>query len=196
MQLSLRFTSALKTMRLLLLLPLLASCDDVADQLYPQPNPVQLPAESKAGANTFGCLVNGQVWEANNATTLAGNVLTPNATYRNGELRIDAFRRLQVDGPVTNFYFTATRVTGPGVYALRQGRNARLETLNRTFGYVADTVRVGTLTVTRLDTAGARPLVAGRFELRAVARGASRSAEFPAELRISDGRFDIQLNRR
>ncbi|HEX8329179.1 MAG TPA: hypothetical protein VF629_16720 [Hymenobacter sp.] len=196
MQLTLPFTFALKNLRFLLLLPLLASCDDVADQLYPQPQPVQLPAETKAGANTFGCLVNGQVWEANNATTLAGNVLTPNATYHHGELRIDAFRRLQVDGPVTNFYFTATRVTGPGVYALRQGRSARLETLSREYGYVADTLRVGTLTVTRLDTTGARPVVAGRFELRAVSRGASRSAEFPAELRITAGRFDIQLNRR
>lgn len=187
----------MKRTGLLLLLPLLLSCEDAAEHLFPQSQPVQLPAESKAGANTFGCRVNGQVWEANNATTLAGNVLTPNATYRRGELRIDAFRRLQVDGPVTNFYLVADRVTGPGVYKLRQGRSARLETLSRRVGYVADTLHAGTLTITRLDTAGLRPVVAGRFELRAVARPGTRpSAEYPAELRVSEGRFDIQLNRR
>lgn len=198
MQPTLPFAPTLKKRLLpLFCLPLLLGCEDAADHLFPQPQPVQLPAETKAGANTFGCRVNGQVWEASNASTLAGNVLTPTATYRRGELRIDAFRRLQVDGPVTNFYLTAARVTGPGVYPLLQGRSARLETLNRRFGYVADTLRAGALTVTRLDTTGPHPVVAGRFALRAVLRpGAGQSADYPAQVHVTEGRFDIQLNRR
>jgi hypothetical protein len=198
MQPTLPLAPALKKLRALLLcLPLLVGCEDAADHLFPQPQPVQLPAETKVGANTFGCLVNEQVWEASNATTLAGNVLTPSASYQRGELHIDAFRRLQVAGPITNFYFTAAHVTGPGVYPLLQGHSARLETLNRRFGYVADTLRAGTLTVTRLDTTGPHPLVAGRFALRAVLRpGAGQSADFPAEVHVTEGRFDIQLNRR
>jgi hypothetical protein len=179
----------------LLFLPLLLSCEDASDKLFPQPRPVQLPAETRVGANTFGCRVNGDVWEANNISTLAGKVLTPNVHYTNGELRIDAFRRLQVAGPVTNFYFTVGHVTGSGVYALAEnGSSARLTTASGLVDYATDSPEAGTLTVTRLDTTGEHPGIAGRFSLRAVARpSTSRPADFPAELRITDGRFDIQL---
>lgn len=181
----------------LLLLPLLMSCEDATENLFPQPQPVRLPAETRVGANTFGCLVNGLAWEASNSTTLAGNVLTPTAYFQRGVLRIDAFRRLQVDGPVTNIHFAATHVTGPGVYALRQSKSATLQTLNRQLGYRADTLDAGTLTVTRLDTAGPRPVVSGRFELRAVLLpSAGTSSGLPAELRVTAGRFDIGLTRR
>lgn len=179
----------------LLFLPLLLSCEDASDKLFPQPRPVQLPAETRVGANTFGCHVNGEVWEANNISTLAGKVLTPHAYYKNGELRVDAFRRLQVDGPITNFYFTVGQVTGPGVYELAEkGSSAKLTTANGLVDYSVDSPHAGTLTITRLDTTGAHPGIAGRFSLRAVARsGTSRPADFPAELTITDGRFDIQL---
>lgn len=181
----------------LLLLPLLMGCEDATENLFPQPQPVRLPAETRAGANTFGCLVNGMTWEASNSTTLVGKVLTPNAYYKRGVLRIDAFRRLQVDGPVTNIRFVAPRVTAPGVYELRQGGSATLQTLNRQMTYQADTLSVGTLTVTRLDTVGPHPVVSGRFELRAVLRPAARTdSGLPAQLRVTEGRFDIGLNRR
>ena len=185
----------------LLFLPLLMSCEDAADKLFPTAQPVQLPAETQRGANTFGCRVNGQVWEANNTSTLAGKVLTPNSHYRRGELRIDAFRRLQVTGPVTNFYLTAAHVTGPGVYALglaqaETSNAAKLKTASGQVEYATDARHVGTLTITRLDTSGVHPFVAGRFELQAVARPGDRpSADSPAALHITDGRFDIQLSR-
>lgn len=190
----------LKRLPLLLLLPLLMSCEDASDKLFPQPRPVQLPAETRAGANTFGCRVNGDVWEANNTSTLVGNVLTPNVYYRNGELRVDAFRRLQVNGPVTNFYFTVAHVTGPGVYALaapqaEYSSAARLTTTSGLAEYSTDARHGGTLTITRLDTVGAHPGIAGRFELHAAPRqGTSQPIDFPAELRVTEGRFDIQLN--
>jgi hypothetical protein len=191
-----------KRMALLLVLPVLMSCEDATDNLFPKAQPVQLPAESQAGANSFGCLVNGQPWEANNTKTLAGSVLTPKITYRDGDVRIDAFRRLEVAGPVTNFTLTAAHVTGPGVYELglaqpEAGSAARLETSSNGVAYVTDARHRGTLTVTRLDVNGPHPFIAGRFELRAVARDTGiRPADFPAELQVTEGRFDIQLNRR
>jgi hypothetical protein len=193
-------TTMLKRLPLLLFLPLMMSCEDATDKLFPQPRPVQLPAETRAGANTFGCRVNGEVWEANNTSTLVGNVLTPNVYYKNGELRLDAFRRLQVGGPVTNFYFTVRHVTGPGVYPLTAtpaegGSTAKLTTTSGLVEYSTDARHLGTLTITRLDTAGARPGIAGRFELRAAPRpSTSLPTDFPADVRITDGRFDIQLN--
>ncbi|WP_046246898.1 hypothetical protein [Hymenobacter terrenus] len=191
----------LKKINLLLLLPLLMGCEDATDKLFPEPQPVNLPAETQRGANTFGCRMNGQTWEANNTSTLMGHVLTPNIHYRHGELRIDAFRRLQVVGPVTNFYFTAAHVTGPGVYPLgatqpENSSGAKLETTNSLVEYSTDAKHTGTLTITRLDTTGVHPFIAGRFELRAVPHGGSNlPTDFPAELLITEGRFDIQLRR-
>jgi hypothetical protein len=188
-----------KASLLLLLLPLLMSCEDSLDKLYPETSPVQLPAATQVGSNTFGCSLNGQVWEASNATTLRGNVLTPTATFQHGVLQIDAFRRLQVSGPITNFHFTLSQVTGPGVYSLSQsqpGRLVRLKSAGGLVEYTAKSQRPGTLTITRLDTAGAHPFVAGRFELRAEPLSGSRmSGELPAEVQVREGRFDIQLNR-
>ncbi|ALW84707.1 hypothetical protein AUC43_06195 [Hymenobacter sedentarius] len=159
---------------------------------------MQLPAATQVGANTFGCLVNGQVWEANNTRTLAGKVITPTVRYHGGELQLDAFRRLQVDGPISNFHFVVGHVTGPGVYELSQsqpGRQVQLKTASGLVEYVATEPQAGTLTITRLDTTGAHPFVAGRFELRAVpGPAAPRSADLLAEVRITEGRFDIQLN--
>ncbi|SFQ21073.1 hypothetical protein [Hymenobacter arizonensis] len=189
----------LKRTGFLLLLPLLMSCEDSLDDLYPKVQPVQVPAATQAGLNTFGCRVNGQVWEANNASTLAGKVITPTARYDQGELRIDAFRRLQVAGPVTNFHFSLSSVKGPGVYELgvsEAGNSAELKTANGLMNYVSDGQHTGTLTITRLDTTGAQAFVAGRFELQAAPRhGARRSAELPAEMQVTEGRFDIQLSR-
>lgn len=192
----------LKSLRGLLLVPVLLSCEDATENLYPKEQPVQLPAESRVGANSFGCLVNGQPWEANNTKTLAGSVLTPKVTYRSGEVRIDAFRRLAVNGVVTNFALTATHVTGPGAYALglaqpETGSAARLETTLPGLDYTTDAQHRGTLIITQLDNTGPRPFIAGRFELRAVAHATSAlPADFPAELQVTEGRFDIQLNRR
>jgi hypothetical protein len=187
--------------RLLLLLPLLtllASCEDATADLYPALPPVRLPAASQVGANTFGCLVNGQPWEASNSRTLDGRVLTPTARYQHGELRLDAFRRLQVEGPITTVALRAARISGPGVYALggpaeAAGRTAALATGHRQLAYAAGT---GTLTITRLDTTGAHPVVAGRFELRTkLASAEIRAAGYPAEVRVTEGRFDIALSR-
>jgi hypothetical protein len=191
----------LKRLPFALLFPLLMSCEDAADNLFPTALPVQLPAETQRGANTFGCRVNGQIWEANNTSTLVGKVLTPNVHYHKGELRIDAFRRLQVAGPVTNFYLAAAHVTGPGVYSLslsrpEGGSAAKLKTANGLVEYATDAQHLGTLTITQLDTASAHSFVAGRFELRAAARpGDKPSADFPATLHVTEGRFDIQLSR-
>jgi len=187
--------------RLLLLLPflgLLASCEDATADLYPALPPVHLPATSQVGANTFGCLVNGQPWEASNTRTLDGRVLTPTAHYQHGELRLDAFRRLQVEGPITSLALRAAHVSGPGVYELggpaaANERTAALATGNRQLAYAPGT---GTLTITRLDTTGAHPVVAGRFELRTkLAPAAPRAAGYPADVRVTEGRFDIELSR-
>ena len=186
--------------KLLLLLPflaLLASCEDATADLYPALPPVHLPAASQVGANIFGCLVNGQPWEASNTRTLDGRVLTPTAHYQHGELRLDAFRRLQVEGPITTVSLRAAHLSGPGEYELGGpaggvGRTAALATGNRQLAYAAGT---GTLTITRLDTIGAHPMVAGRFELHtSLAPDSRQAAGFPAEVRVTEGRFDIELS--
>ena len=177
-----------RLLRLLPLLALLTSCEDATTDLYPALPPVHLPAETQVGANTLGCRVNGQPWEASNSPTLDGRVLTPTARYAHGELQIEAFRRLQVEGPVASLRLVAARVAGPGVYPLtapaaETGRTALLGSLGQ-----PPTPATGTLTITRLDTTGPHPVVAGRFELRAAPAAGTA-------LRVSEGRFDVQLSR-
>lgn len=197
----LRCASLIKHVAGLLLLPCLLGCENPLDNLYPKLLPVQLPAETQTGANAFGCLLNGRVWEASNAATLTGKVLTPHAQYHRGQLRLNAFRRLQVVGPVTNIHLTAENVTAPGVYRLgtdlpEHNNYGRLETSSGLIAYFTDAEHPGALTITRLDTAGVHPVVSGRFELRAIPRAGTRlPADYPAELQITEGRFDIQLNR-
>lgn len=60
-------------------------------------NPIdQLPPETQTGANTFGCLVNGQVFKPGGAQ-LSGGSLSCNYQYLNG-----------------GFYFTLSAVKQPG----------------------------------------------------------------------------------
>ena len=195
---------------LLLLAPLaLLGCrkdvDTFFNKLVPPPPPVTLPAETQSGANTFGCLVNGQVWEAKNGpTSIVGNAYSPNARYSRREISVTAFWRSESGGPVTSFSFTAPRVVGPGVYPLggvgQPLGMAYLESLPYPSGrpYITDATHLGTLTITRLDTAGRRPFVAGRFEFRAGARsnpGGNVPPPTPVEVVITSGRFDVELNR-
>ncbi len=194
---------------LLLLAPALLGCrkdvDAFFNKLVPPPPPITLPAETQSGANTFGCLVNGQVWEAKNGpTSFIGNAYSPNARYSRREISISAFWRPESRGPVTAFSLTAPRVVGPGVYLLGEAGGpfgwAHLEShpYPAVLPYVTDAAHLGTLTITRLDTAGRRPLVAGRFELRAGVRsnpGGNLPSPTPAEVVVTSGRFDVELNR-
>lgn len=195
---------------LFLLMPLLLNCkgnaDKVLNDLFPPPPPVQMPPETQTGANTFGCRVNGQVWEAKNGpTSFVGNQYSPNAQYFRRELNLFAFRRAQVSGPVTAFYLTVPRVLGPGVYPLGRstrplGGYALLSSLPypSVLPYITDSLHTGILTITRLDTSGVRRFVAGRFELRAgptANSGGNVPAPTPAEVQITEGRFDVELNR-
>ena len=180
--------------------------DGFFNQLSPPPAPAKLPAETQTGANTFGCLVNGQVWEAKNGpTAFIGNSFSPNAQYFRKEISVSAFWRSVSGGPVTSFYLTVPRVLGPGVYALGGTGwplgSAYLEPLPypSVLPYVTDATHLGTLTITRLDTTASRPFVAGRFELRAGARsnpGGGIPPPTPAEATVTQGRFDVELNRR
>ncbi|MFC7667070.1 hypothetical protein ACFQT0_06285 [Hymenobacter humi] len=146
------------------------------------------------------------MWEAKNGpTSFVGNQYSPNAHYTRRQLSLYAFWRAQSGGPVTAFYVTVPQVLAPGVYTLGRGTRpqggfATLESLPypSVLPYVTDSLHTGTITITRLDTAGVRPFVAGRFELRAAPRanpGGNVPPPTPAEVQVTEGRFDIQLNR-
>ena len=69
---------------LLLLLPLaLLGCkkDD------PKPED-QLPPATRTGANTFGCLVNGQAWTPNGNDSTSNYTVYYDPNYRDGTLNI------------------------------------------------------------------------------------------------------------
>lgn len=190
---------------LLLLSLLLPSCKTNLDGLFPPPPPVQLPLETQNGANTFGCILNGQTWEASSHGSIRPFVYpSPDAHYSRGTLWLSAGRRTEVQSPFLGFTIYVSRLNRLGMYVLsrRPDRTtstyayAEVSTDNAYAPYSTDSVRVGSITIVQLDTVSARKFVSGRFELVArPQKGAAPPNGFPAEATVTHGRFDVALNR-
>lgn len=159
------------------------------------PAPVdQLPPATQTGANTFGCLVNGQPW------TPSGNNGTPNLradydpTYAGGSLQVKAYRYTGAGNNVLQgLTFGATNVTQPGIYSFPLtgpngisysdfGAPAPQSYFSTSSGTL--TYQKGTLTLTRFDLA--RGIMAGTFTFTLAQPGCDT-------LKITQGRFDVRL---
>jgi len=85
-------------MRLLRRLPLyallltLTQCSKCKNDPTPAKPEDQLPAATQTGANTFGCLLNGQPWKPNSFNGYPNLLLTYDPTYNGGSLLIKAYR--------------------------------------------------------------------------------------------------------
>jgi hypothetical protein len=184
---------------------LLLGCKKKIDELFPPPPLVQLPSETQSGANTFGCILNDQVWEASSHGSIRPFVFpSPDASYARGTLILGAGQRTEGTSLLGSFRICLGGVKQPGTYVLskppiRSATNygyAEISDSNSAIIYKTDSTHIGVITITRLDTASARPFVAGRFVLLArPARGTAVPAGFPAEANATQGRFDVQLNR-
>ncbi|MBC6700473.1 hypothetical protein [Hymenobacter sp. BT190] len=170
---------------------LLTQCSKCKDN---DPSPeAQLPPATQTGANTFGCLVNGELF------TPAGRVGgTPNLsfeydpTFNGGRLVVDAYRAdngqqqaiLLISQPITGTGTYSFNLPGPAAAQLSY-RDSRLPDLCRAIYSERDfTYRRGTLTITRLDYAAG--IVSGTFDVKFVATGGCDT------IRLTNGRFDVR----
>lgn len=192
-------------MSFMLPLLLLLGCQKKVDELFPPPPPVQLPPETQHGANTFGCVLNGEVWEASSHGSIRPFVLpSPDAFYSRGSLMLDAGQRTEGNSSLGSFRIYLGGLKQPGSYVLSrrpfrrtaQYGYAEISGDNPALVYTTDSVQIGVITITRLDTAGAKPFIAGRFVIMArPSSGVALPAGLPAEAIATQGRFDVQLNR-
>lgn len=157
---------------------------------HADPDPVsQLPPATQTGANTLGCLLNGQPW------TPQGNDGTANYSISYdqnpyGVLDLQTYRYQQK--PTDNYQYLilfARDLHGPKSYDLRDIINTRVSWKDRMTkcDFNSDdkgTYCKGTLTITRLDlNAG---IISGTFDFILAKPGCDT-------VRVTQGRFDKRL---
>jgi len=156
------------------------------------PTPVALlPPITQTGANTFGCVVNGQVFRPQGNDGTANYSVVYDPTFEGGNLDIRAYQLTKNSQP-QYLIVGGSQIDKPGVY--------RLTADTKKLAYYADanqpptcaryssdmpaTYCRGTLTVTRLDLAAG--IVAGTFAFTLAQPGCDT-------IRVTEGRFDKKL---
>ena len=152
------------------------------------PNPVdQLPPATQTGANTFGCLVNGQAWTPQGYDGGSNYSVVYDPSYAHGTLNISVYRYRgdESSKQIMAIYSDSLRTTGN--YPLV--KNGRQEALfkDRKIGcefFWGTYFRRGSLTVTRLDLQAG--IVSGTFAFTLYKPGCD-------SVRVTNGRFDKRL---
>ena len=160
-------------------------------------NPIdQLPPETQTGANTFGCLVNGQVFKPGGAQ-LSGGSLQCNYQFLNGSYYfILSGRNRSGTNPLTsvNLYTDSLPITQGLKLVLKNRINGTAS--GRYFGpesdinlatYLTnDNLFTGELWIKKLDTIN--QIVSGTFWYDAVNNNSQK-------VEIREGRFDMRYTR-
>lgn len=158
----------------------------------------QLPPETQTGANTFGCLVNGQVFKPGGAQ-LSGGSLSCNYQFVNGGyyFRLAAISRNNNTGESKSiglftdslrieqgieYIFSAPQIKG-GAYAVYGYSKPTPMTI---YDYETNQIYNGTVLVKKLDTVN--QIISGTFRFKAVSTNSDT-------VKITDGRFDVHYTR-
>jgi len=155
-----------------------------------------LPPATQTGANTFGCLVNGQAFVPKNRSILQGPILQCNYIYTTGGYHLTvAGGNKNSDGSITDI------VVGTDSLAVAQGETLTFKTFvtgNAQASYTlfyytggendyeTNNTVYGQLTITKLDPV--KQIVSGTFYFNAVNSAGDT-------VKITDGRFDMPYTR-
>jgi hypothetical protein len=140
-----------------------------------------LPTATQEGKNTFGCLVDGQVFVPKPGQAIS---ITKREPLEASVYRTDLLVSGMGDGYVE---FALHNASQQGTYALG-------ETSTKSYGtysvsgirYYTNTAHVGTVTITRIDTVA--KVAAGTFQFTALDYQSGKTVT------ISNGRFDVRLH--
>ena len=149
----------------------------------------QLPPATQTGANTFGCLVNGQVWTPKGYNGTSNYSVSYDAAYKNGTLSVGCYRYIG-NGPddyqIIGFYSDSLR--GKGNFPLTILGHQEATFVDHTTGCElrgnSIHYRRGTLTISRLDLQAG--VISGTFAFTLYKPGCD-------SIRVTQGRFDKKL---
>ena len=154
------------------------------------PAPVdQLPPATQTGANTFGCLVNGQVWLPKGNNGNANCTLSYDPTFLKGTLNVTTYRYTGSGATdLQSIVLYSDSLKTVGRYALtklghQEGLYHDFKTGCDYSGHGRNYCR-GTLTITRLDLAAG--IVAGTFAFTVYKPDCD-------SVQVTQGRFDKKI---
>ena len=157
------------------------------------PDPAsQLPPATQTGANTFGCVLNGQAFLPNGNTGFGtGNlVVIYDPTFNNGSLNVSAIRYTKPGDPDTrqSLGFFASNLHGPGHYPLtivHEQEPLFIDQKTQCEFLAGDAhYRAGELVLTRVD--GQAGIVSGTFSFKLYKSDCD-------SVIVTQGRFDKKL---
>lgn len=151
-------------------------------------NPVdQLPPATQTGANTFGCLVNGEVWIPKDNYGQATFSLYADPTFENGVFGVTAIKYYDA-GKFQQISFGSDTCTNSGVYPLGKPHNrAQFMDIGKSLMLISDNQGVkctGTMSITKYDLQNR--IFSGTFEFTIYNTVGDT-------IRITHGRFDKKL---
>jgi len=177
---------------LYLCLATLTQCSKCKNDPAPADPAAQLPPATQTGANTFGCLVNGQPLTPKGNTGSSNFDVVYNPGFRGGDLNIGAYR--VGDGHRQYFSISAAPVTSTGVYSFTRPTGVCTATYTDIPGtpngcsvISSDqdvAYRSGFLEITKFDTRAR--IISGTFNFKLLQAGCDT-------LKSTQGRFDAKF---
>ncbi len=170
-----------KSFLLLCTLTLALACSCGKDDDNAEPQGEQLPPITTEGANTFGCLVNGEVWLPAGGDSPFVGLFELDVDYNemNNNIRIQAKR--EVDENINQtIALLALNADTLGIYTIKSG--IRFYDLIKRRDYYIDTLTTRQIEILRLDTEN--DIVSGTFEFTAI------DPDSQDTVRVTEGRFD------
>ena len=155
------------------------------------PNPVdQLPPATQTGANTFGCLVNGQAWTPQGHDGTSNYSVVYDSGLNGGLFDLKTYRYPGGSNKFQNIALNIISNARIGSYSLGDTQRTRVvfqDTNTSCYWNSRDsatTYRRGTLTITRLDLQAG--IISGTFAFTLYKPGCD-------SVRVTHGRFDKRL---
>ena len=172
----------MKRILLLLLTTFTLSCCNNDDD-KPQ-NPIgQLPPATQTGANTFGCLINGEPF-------VVSNTSNQTAIYQGGGLLIGGQKSINNNFSQVSIFISETNIgeiiSENNSYILNSNSVPKGEYYieNQNCFYFTSSNYSGSITITKLDNINF--IVSGTFEFKSI------SDNCEGIINITNGRFDLQ----
>ena len=149
----------------------------------------QLPPTTQTGANTFGCLLNGQAWTPQGNDGFSNYSVSYDPTYHLGTLSVAAYRLSGNGANQQTIGFSSDSIRVNGVYFIKKGGRHQAGVVNRAtscqyYSQDAGVYCKGYFTITRLDLSAG--IVSGTFAFTLYKPGCDT-------VRITQGRFDKRL---